>query len=218
MAGLLSIHKRMASVLGMFALALTVAQAAAAGQERRRLETDAVALARRTIAARLAVPIERIRMVSVAPAQWRDSSLGCPERGLLYTPALASGYVVKLREAEREHVVHVAGGRAVVCGAQSELRLPSTTLLSGSLKAADAVRRALAARLEVEPERIRIVSVRPARPTRACAAAPSGSKGVAFIVDAESPVQSFRYYADDVIVVNCDESASKQPPTGNEKP
>lgn len=175
-------------------------------QERGKSEADAATtIARQTVAARLSLPMERIVTVSVSPAQWRDSSLGCPERGMTYTPALASGYDVRLREGERDHVVHVAGGRAVICSSQSDSKQPAAPKISASVKAAAAVRAALAARLGIEPARVRIVSTRPFRSTPPCPAAPASPKTGALTVEAEAEDRTFRYYADDTRVVNCDE-------------
>jgi hypothetical protein len=179
-------------------------------QQPGKPETEAAALARRTLAGKLSVPIERIKVVTVSPAEWRDSSLGCPERGMMYTQVLTPGYKVTLRDADREHVVHVAGSYAVICGSQGESKLSPATLISASLKAGDAVRAAIAARLSVEPARVRIVSTRPARSdSRPCPAAPQEPSGTAFIVDAQAETRTFRYYTDDAVTVSCDEPSRK---------
>lgn len=179
-------------------------------QQPGKPEAEAAALARRTLAGKLSLPIERIKVVNVSPAEWRDSSLGCPERGMMYTQVLTSGYKVTLRDADREHVVHVAGGRAVICGPQADSKLSPATLISASLKAGDAVRTALGARLGIEPARVRIVSTRPARSdSRPCAAAPSEPSGSAFIVDAQAETRTFRYYTDDAVTVRCDDPSRK---------
>ena len=192
-------------ILGSLVVGITLWTALpAVTQERTKAEADAAVLAQRTLAATLSAPRERIDIVSVAPAQWRDSSLGCPERGMVYTPALVSGYEVRLRNADRQHVVHVAGTRAVICGAQADSKQPTTAMLAGSLKAADAVRTAVAARLGIDPSRVRITSTRPFRPSAPCPAAPVSSKGAALIVEAEAAAKSFRYYADDIQVLHCD--------------
>ena len=60
-------------------------------QQPRKPDAEAAALARRSLAAKLSMPIERIKIVSVSPTEWRDSSLGCPERGMMYTQVLTSG-------------------------------------------------------------------------------------------------------------------------------
>jgi hypothetical protein len=167
---------------------------------------EAAALARRTLASSLSVPIALVQVVSVSPTQWRDSSLGCPERGMSYTPSLVSGYKVTLRET-REHVVHVAGSRAVICSSRDAAKLSPAPLVAASLKAADDVRRAVAERLHIDPTRVRIVSTRPARSgSQPCDAASSNSPtGAAFVVDAEAERRSFRYYTDSATTVSCEE-------------
>jgi hypothetical protein len=186
-------------------------------QERDKAVAEATTLAREAVAARLSLPLERIRTVSVSPAQWRDSSLGCPERGMIYTPALASGHIVRLSAAEREHVVHVSGGRAVICSSQSDPKQSPTTTFSASLKAADAVRRAVAGRLGIERAAVRIVSTRPFRSSPPCPAAPDARKGAALLVEAEAMAQTFVYYADDALVVGCDSKDEAQRRGNTEK-
>jgi hypothetical protein len=199
----------LASGLVVVAIAFWPALTAFA-QQPGKPDAEAATLARRTLAAKLSLPIERIKVVSVSPAEWRDSSLGCPERGMVYTQVLTSGYKVTLRAADREHVVHVAGTHVVICSSQGESKLAPAALISGSLKASDAVRAALAARLRIDPARVRIVSTRPARSdSRPCAAAPSEPSGAAFVVDAQAETQTFRYYTDDAVTVSCEEPARK---------
>src|SRR5712691_7532050 len=166
---------------------VVIAALTAFAQQPGKPDAEAAALARRTLAAKLSVPIERIKIVSVAPVEWRDSSLGCPERGMVYTPVLTPGYKVTLREGNREHVVHVARTHVVICGSHGDSKLAPAALISSSLKAGDAVRAALAARLKIVADRVRIVSTRPARSdSRPCTAAPSVPSGPAFIVDAQA--------------------------------
>jgi hypothetical protein len=193
------------TILGpLFVGTALLVTAPAAAQERTKPEADAVALAQRTLAAKLSVAPERIDVVRISPVQWRDSSLGCPERGMAYTPALVSGYEVRLRNADREHVVHVAGTRAVICGSQPDSKRPPDAMIAGSLKAADAVRTAVAARLGIEPAQVRIISTRPFRPSAPCPAAPAPPKSGALIVEAQAAEQTFRFYTDDSQILNCD--------------
>jgi hypothetical protein len=183
---------------------------AVSAQQPGRPEIEAAALARQTLAARLSLPIEQIRIVSVSHAEWRDSSIGCPQRGMIYTPVMTSGYKVRLRDVEREHVVHVAGSHAVICSSQADLKLSPATLVSASLKAADAVRAEIGERLRIEPARVRIVSTRLARSdSRPCAAVVSPPSGAAFIVEAEAEAQVFRYFTDASMTISCDDPPPK---------
>jgi hypothetical protein len=123
-------------------------------------------------------------------------------------PVLTSGFEVRLRDGDREHVVHVAGGRVAICGSQADSRLPAATLVSAPLKAADAVRAALALRLKIDPARVRIVSTRPARSNAdPCSTARSKPSGAAFVVEAKAQSRTFRYYTDAAVTVSCEPPA-----------
>lgn len=178
-------------------------------QQPGKPEDEAAALARQTIAAKLSRPIERLTVLGVSRAQWRDASLGCPERGSVYTPALTSGFVVRLREGEQEHVVHVSAGRAVICAPQPHTKVSSASMVSASLKAAESVRAVLAARLGIEPARVQIESTFPAgSKSRPCSAAPAKPTSAAFVVEARAGTTTFRYYTDGARTISCDEPAS----------
>jgi hypothetical protein len=176
----------------------------AAGGQPAKPEADAAALARKTLAEKLLQPIEAITVVRVSPAEWRDTSLGCPERGVRYQPVLTAGYQVRLRDSEREHTVHVAGGRAVVCSSKADARLSSAPFVAASIKAGDAVRAALAKTLGIDPSQVRVVSTRPARSASSnCLSAPQAPNGTAYLVEAEADGRKFLYYADDAVTVSC---------------
>jgi hypothetical protein len=185
-----------------------VASTAQSGQDPAR--DAAVALARRTLALKLDVTLEAVRLMSVAPAQWRDSSLGCPERGMVYMPVLTAGYKVTVAHADRQHVVHVAGERAVVCGWREEAKRSSNGALAGSLAAAERVRRAVAARLNIDVARVHVGSTRPARSaTPPCAAATAATSGAAYVVEGTADGNAFRYYTDEATTVDCAASSPR---------
>lgn len=182
----------------------------AAQPDKRQVE--AIQLARSTLAERLSLLAEQITTVTVAPAQWRDSALGCPERGVVSRPVVTSGFKVTLRAAEREYTVHVAGGRAAFCGSQADTRLSSATLLEASLKAAGAVRAAVAAHLDIDPAGVSIATTRPARSGASdCPEAPDKPSGAAFLVEGEARGTPFRYYTDDRVTVSCDPPQAGRP-------
>ena len=76
----------------------------------------AIATARTALAAREGQRDAPAEVVSADAMEWRDSSLGCPEKGRFYAQALRSGYRVVLRQGQTVHVVHVSGADAVFCG------------------------------------------------------------------------------------------------------
>src|SRR5687768_9579337 len=166
----------------------------------------AVALARHAVAARLKVSIDTITLRSATRTEWRDSSLGCPEAGQRYLPRLIAGYRVLLEEGERRHVVHVGGGRAVMCGgADGTAKVSTRTGLVPAAAAADAVRAALATRLGIPEAEVRIDSVRPARTAAApCLAIPAVASAAGHIVDARAAGTAYRYYAGEGVATSCD--------------
>jgi hypothetical protein len=191
-----------AAAIGGATLAAWLGISVAAQADNR--QSEAVALARKTLAAKLALPPEQITTGTVAAVQWRDSALGCPERGVVPRPVITSGFKVTLRATEREYDVHVAGSRAVICGSQADNRISSAPLIDASLNAADAVRAVVAARLGIDPMRVNISSTRPYRSdTGACAAAPPKPAGAPFVVEGEAQAKPFRYYADDTVTLDC---------------
>ena len=142
-------------LLCMVFIAALAAQAGS--QDDAAARKEAVALAKDELAKSLRVAADTLELVDVVAARWRDSSLGCPEKSVVYAPVLTSGYVVGLRSAEVRHYVHVGAGRAVVCAAKAA-GLPNpdrkgSTPATG-LKRADEARADLAKTLEVSIDRI----------------------------------------------------------------
>jgi len=130
----------------------------------------AVAWAQADLAARLNVANDRIAIVSVEFVQWRDSSLGCPQRGMMYLQVITPGYRILLQGGEKLYEYHSAQGRdrAVLCKSDfaTDHDLPRTSLAPlptpTSLERQDTVARAitdLAERLEVEPMTVEVIQV-----------------------------------------------------------
>ena len=146
-------------------VAAPVAIVVAAGEPEREA---AVRLAREVVAREAAVAADRIKVTSVAAVQWRDSSLGCPQPGMVYTPSLVSGFRVLLEAGEKPYEVHVAGGRAVVCGeARRPVKDDRADAVKEGLKAAASARKALAGTLRIPAEKIETMWVKPYRASEA---------------------------------------------------
>lgn len=59
------------------------------------------------LAERLGLPESaEVSVVSVAPRDWPDSSLGCPQEGKLYAQVITPGYVVVLEVEEERYEYH----------------------------------------------------------------------------------------------------------------
>lgn len=112
--------------------------AALAGQAETPERADAIRAARELLQRELGVEPRELTVVDAAAVDWRDSSLGCPEKGRRYLQALVPGHRVVLEHAGQELVVHVGAGRAVRC------ERGFTAPLSEKQKAAAAVARLLA--------------------------------------------------------------------------
>jgi hypothetical protein len=185
-----------------------VAGAASAAEQTtsKAAEVDAVARARRTLADQLQVPVETVALRRVSAAEWRDSSLGCPEGGRVYTQQLIAGHKVVLVHDGRDHDVHVAAGRAVVCGARiGSGKVSTEVVLAPAVRAADKVKDAVAARARVALTDVRVDRSRPFRAgSPSCPGAPPQPRGPAFIVEARAGAATFVYYADDAVTVSCE--------------
>lgn len=76
-----------------------------------------LAAARQRLASELSVSTEAVEVIAVEPAEWSDTSLGCPRPGEAYAQVVTPGYRLRLRVEERQYEVHTdtSGETAVVC-------------------------------------------------------------------------------------------------------
>jgi hypothetical protein len=85
--------------------------------------------ARAEAARQLQAPTSEFTVVTIEPAQWTDSSLGCPKPNAMYLEVVSRGYAVVLERKGERHQVNVAGSRAVMCapntGLRGTVRLPT---------------------------------------------------------------------------------------------
>jgi len=61
---------------------------------------------------RLGIPSGKVQAVSEEKVTWRNSSLGCPKEGMMYTQALVEGTLIVLRVEGRDYPYHSGQGRA----------------------------------------------------------------------------------------------------------
>ena len=60
--------------------------------------------------------LEAIEVVSVKAVDWPDTSLGCPEEGMMYAQVITPGYLVVLGVEGEEYQYHTdTAGRVVLC-------------------------------------------------------------------------------------------------------
>ncbi len=86
-------------------------QPAPAGQGTERV----IQLVRQDMAQKMSVAIDEIREVSVEAVDWPDTSLGCPQPGMMYAQMITPGFRVKMAVKGQTVEYHTdASGRRVV--------------------------------------------------------------------------------------------------------
>ena len=73
-----------------------------------------VALARADLSARLDADVREIALLSVEAVQWRDTSLGCPQPGMMYAQVITPGYRLVLETAGATYRYHADQDKTVV--------------------------------------------------------------------------------------------------------
>jgi len=82
-----------------------------------------VKLASQDLSQRLSLAEVEIRVVSVEPRDWPDTSLGCPQPGMVYLQVITPGYLVILEAGGRRYEYHTDRQRAILCArAGSQVR------------------------------------------------------------------------------------------------
>lgn len=91
---------------------------------------DAVQLAKEDLARRLDLSSDVIDVVSVEEVEWPDTSLGCPQPGMMYAQVITPGYCVVLGAEGQIYEYHSGGRQVVLCadGGQPHITLWPTVL------------------------------------------------------------------------------------------
>ena len=76
-----------------------------------------VNLAKADLAQRLNTAEDQIHLQSVTPREWRDSSLGCPVKGMMYAQVITPGFKIILEFEGQTYSYHTdTRTRVVYCG------------------------------------------------------------------------------------------------------
>lgn len=75
---------------------------------------EVVELAREDLARRLDLESAAIAVVSVQAVEWSDTSLGCPQPGMMYAQVITPGYRVALEAKGQRYDYHTDRSRMVV--------------------------------------------------------------------------------------------------------
>lgn len=134
---------------------------------------QAVRLARINLAQKLGLEPEAIKLLSVEAVEWRDTSLGCPQPGMIYAQVITPGFRVMLAVGRRTYQYHTDRGQvAVSCDEErgttdvaeeesepGELAVPNPQGLYLNKILAQA-KENLAGRLSIEPDQINLLKVK----------------------------------------------------------
>ncbi len=78
-----------------------------------------VEAARNALAEKLGIPAGEIQVVSSEAVDWPDTSLGCPQPGMMYAQVITPGYRIVLEAKGKQYTAHTdrVGGRVIFCPA-----------------------------------------------------------------------------------------------------
>ena len=81
---------------------------------------EVVELAKADLAKRKGLDKDEIVIVEVEPVDWSDTSLGCPEPGMMYAQVITPGYKILLSYAGETYEYHSDKvDRVVYCGSRN---------------------------------------------------------------------------------------------------
>lgn len=132
--------------------------------------TDPATIAKRVVADFLSLPASEITLVSVEAKDFGDPSLGCPEPGMSYPQVITPGHRVVVEADDRRFDVRVSGISGKICrkpgnkGLQNKSGETPPEHTSPITSQVDHARADLAAQLDLDPEDIDVVDVRPFAP------------------------------------------------------
>jgi hypothetical protein len=69
-----------------------------------------IAKAKEDLAQRLSISVDQINGIDVKSVIWSNSSLGCPQPGMMYAEVLTPGYLILLNANGQEYEYHAGKG------------------------------------------------------------------------------------------------------------
>ncbi|NJD51997.1 MAG: hypothetical protein FIB07_03935 [Candidatus Methanoperedens sp.] len=65
-----------------------------------------VDLAKKDLSERLKIPVENIQLVKQEAVEWPDTSLGYPEKGMMYAQVITPGFKIILKAGDKSYEYH----------------------------------------------------------------------------------------------------------------
>ena len=145
----------------LFSIFPGVLLAATVAMNEPMSQDQAVRVATEAISKHLNLPVERFTLQQAQAVDWPDSSLGCPQPGMMYLQTITPGFKVMLTTGDEVYPVHVAGSHAVVCvpGA-SDARAPKAQAAQEKVELLHRARERLAGMLKVDAANIQVNAIR----------------------------------------------------------
>jgi hypothetical protein len=72
-------------------------------------------LAKSDLTKKLNIDSKNVKVISVEPYDFSDTSLGCPQKGKIYAPAVTSGFIIKLEVLNKTYIYHAGLGKVISC-------------------------------------------------------------------------------------------------------
>ncbi len=71
--------------------------------------------ARADLSRRLGIAATSITVASAEAVEWRDSSLGCPQPGMMYSQIITPGYLIVLQANGQNYEYHAGRTSVIYC-------------------------------------------------------------------------------------------------------
>lgn len=171
-------------------------------------EAEAIEVARRALAEQLKVGENTIELEYALPVNWSDTSLGCPQEGMMYAQVIVPGYRIGLQAGGTSYQVHVGDGRAVVCAEPAD-PAPAPDEVAALARVIELARQDLAERLGIDLEQIEVRSAEAVTWPNTSLGCPKPGMMYAevlvegYLIELVVDGKSYEYHADQERVVLC---------------
>jgi hypothetical protein len=149
---------------------------------------------------------DEVVLTQAQAIEWPDSSLGCPQKGQAYLPAVTPGHVVQVMTAQSTYTVHVAGNHAVLCEQAQRQHRQKAEKDESLIELVQLARADLAERLGEGHESIIMMSMQPVQidpDSSSCQeSADGGVSGLA--IELQSAGTAYTYFAGNGDILACD--------------
>jgi hypothetical protein len=191
---------------------------------------EVVAEVRQDLAEQLDVAPGDIEVVDAQPAEWSDSSLGCPREGQTYAQAIVPGHRVILQAGGKRYAYHTGDGNWILCEAPAAQErdiepTPPGELAPEAQALVDKATQDLADRLDTRGDEIVVQSVEAVQWRDSSLGCPRPGMNYlqvitpGYLIRLEAGGEIYEYHTDTENVVYCEQAAygKVEPMVGKEQ-